>query len=102
MLLTGDLLEKLRPLVAQGVERLDEYFLGHDWVHKIDWAALDMEHHLDCVLGQLFGSFGQGCISLRVSMDYEDYGFDIDLDGTDGMNYPTLQIAWLEVRDAVG
>lgn len=100
----NEVMEEARVFVAMGVDRLDTYFLGHDWVRKIDWDTLNMASHLDCILGKLFGSFADGCNSLRITTDdYYDYGFDVEQDDPYSLvSYGALQAAWLEVRDAVG
>lgn len=63
--------------VRRGIRKLDEYF-GHGlWRNEIDHSTLDLQCYEDCVLGQLFGSFNTGVLSLQIE-DTGLFGFDCD------------------------
>ncbi len=64
-----------RPCVKtrRGARLLDS--VRPDWAHLIDADKLDTASIVDCVLGQLFGSFGRGTLALQLSSDYAGHGF---------------------------
>lgn len=53
--------------IAKGAEFLDNHFGEEDWRAKIDLDKLDMANSFDCVLGQLFRSFWNGCALLALN-----------------------------------
>jgi hypothetical protein len=67
--------------VTRGAKRLTEHFGDDSWKGKIRVDELDMCSTNQCVLGQLFGSFGNGADALLgEDRGYEDaiyYGFEV-------------------------
>lgn len=53
-------------LVGIGAHMLDLHFDGPQWRRNIDTARLDISDLELCVLGQLFGSYGEGLEALRL------------------------------------
>src|SRR3989344_7097480 len=50
--------------IASGVKFLDE--LEPDWRSKVNARRLDISNPGDCILGQIFGDFMDGCSQLRI------------------------------------
>ncbi len=64
--------------VLHGVALLDEKV--PDWRKRIDSELLSMVWCGRCILGQLFGGYGNGLIELEIGWDMEKavyYGFDV-------------------------
>lgn len=59
--------------VEAGIELLDYKCLG--WREILDPNTLDINSESDCVLGQLFGSYGDGVDALGIYGDEVYYGF---------------------------
>lgn len=55
--------------VRRGVALLDEKGVP-DWRQKVDTRQLDMNSHYKCVLGQIYGSYGQGLLELGLQSDF--------------------------------
>lgn len=53
-----------RAIVARTARRLDQ--LKSDWYLKVDVNELDLEDDSRCILTQLYGSYGQGCMRLGI------------------------------------
>lgn len=64
----------LRARVNRGAKLLDEQNPG--WARKIKRIILDMNNCGKCILGQLYGSFWEGRLSLGLH-DSCDYGFNV-------------------------
>ena len=71
--------------VAEGVNLLDAYG-PPQWRGTVDLDTLNMADDHDCILGQLYGSYGAGLRALGESVYHEDgadlsvpdvYGFDL-------------------------
>lgn len=78
-------------LVAAGAARLDEHIPG--WPARVDLDSLDLADCAQCVLGQLFGSYGQAPQELAGNANGRLYGFDRGvLYG--GPTYADLDDAW--------
>jgi hypothetical protein len=67
--------------VARGAALLDQYRPG--WADEIDLDELRLESGSDCVLGQLYGDYGEGRAQLRIldTAYSQDLGFTAGLDG---------------------
>lgn len=52
-------------MVANGAKLLDSKIAG--WWHQIDLEALHLSSCLDCMLGQLFGSYDKGLTDLGIT-----------------------------------
>jgi hypothetical protein len=81
--------------VQLGARLLDERRPG--WASEIDLASLDLGSLCDCVLGQLYGSFGHGTDVLVPDADLghsiqwsRRYGFDRE----PGVSYVELSDQW--------
>ena len=68
--------------VQKGIELLDKE-IGSSWIDKVDLGLLDLGSCTECVLGQLFGRYMEGCTQLGLRFMEEivspggEYGFDI-------------------------
>jgi len=82
--------------VRRGAALLDETY--HRWWKYVRTTVgfFDMGNPNRCVLGQLYGSFGEGCAALRVSGFSNEFGFDTD--GED--SYAMLQELWRSTIEA--
>ena len=83
--------------VARGIRLLDQVRPG--WYNEIDWAGLVMEWPQDCILGQLYGGFGEGVDALKLHDKAAWYGFDLSqtqyFDETSSVAYfEELQAEW--------
>lgn len=96
------MMEKARERVARGAALLDDKRPGWAWRIRVD--TLDMAHGARCILGQEYAqeSSSPGLCGYEVggtrllgigAVPKVAHGF---LMGHDGVNYPTLQAAWLE------
>jgi hypothetical protein len=64
--------------VTRGARVLDEVCPG--WVKRIDLAVLDIASCLDCVLGQLYGTFDDGAMVVEdFSVGLARLGFDVEI-----------------------
>jgi hypothetical protein len=63
--------------VERGAKLLDEHRPG--WELKIDLQALDLSSCDRCVLGQIYGSYGDGYDLLGLTDETSPYGFDREL-----------------------
>lgn len=89
--------------VQNGIDWLDENYDG-DWRSKINLDKLDMSRSMDCILGQLYGSYWHAPKEARDPMmgtqrlgDYccEDCTPDIPEDFSgDGFTYDDLDDEW--------
>ena len=78
-----------------------------DWFRLIDTEALNMEGAWSCILGQLYGDFETGMLSLNLrvwgmSIDSFNYGFNLHYDSpdylnADGESWALLEIAWIQL-----
>ncbi len=76
----------MRPEVLRGAELLDRVVPG--WVNKVDVVKLDLESCSTCILGQVFGDFFIGWVSLfppqlgkpiwQVGYSPTYYGFNLE------------------------
>lgn len=80
--------------VACGIDRLNTYFGNTDWQRLINRDTLCIEDYYECVLAQLFGSFGNGRLELGLTRSDElACGFDVDMGFVD---QDKLTAAWLD------
>lgn len=86
--------------IEKGFAFLDEN-IGKDWVDDINLTDLDMSNTGNCILGQLYGSFGLGTdviqfargISLDEACDVRaELGFDLTYET--GHLFPFLTLKW--------
>lgn len=84
--------EEVMERVKAGMALLERKY-GPEWIDKIDLETLNIADITQCVLGQVYGGFGQGLGQIRVS-PYR-YGFD-KISESD--SYAPLQAAW---KDAI-
>jgi len=90
---------KVRQRVLDGIELLKKEY-GEDWVDHIDMERLDLSSGTSCVLGQLYGDWRSGCLSLGITHRDGEFGFSgaglstgvLDQEGF----YKTLQAAWIQ------
>lgn len=61
-------------LVQTGIDTLNAHFAGTIWVRHIDVSRLDIWSVVNCVLGQLFGSYAKGLAELGLDSGI-DHGF---------------------------
>lgn len=81
--------------VARGVEILDREEPG--WVNHLNTDTLDISSLENCVLGQLYGSYGEGREALGIPLFCEDvYGFD----GYSSGDVRSLTHEWLRVIES--
>ena len=66
--------------VKKGAYLLDEQFPG--WRQQIQLQQLDLSCGISCVLGQLYGSYGEGIGHLNIRNTAENYGFTISSNET--------------------
>lgn len=85
--------------VSNGVSLLNEKV--PNWLNRINLNVLDIYDHKNCILGQLYGSYIEGCIQLFV--DYwkkspEDWKKSIEDRSSNGLtgNYLTCQSLTIE------
>ncbi len=72
--------------VRRGIVLLDEKL--PDWRIRFDPGNLDMSRCSTCVLGQVFGSYGEGLVALGVNYEQAPvYGFDLP-------NIPSNSTEW--------
>lgn len=82
-------------VVATGGLFLDEHYPG--WFTKVDRDKLNMYDPFDCLLGQLYGTYGKGLKILKVS-DPQQYGFALP-EGTHCWLYMYMTDYWkLEIE----
>lgn len=80
--------------VSAGIERLNAHFGSTEWVERIDLAVLNQDSNIKCVLGQLFGDFGQGRRVLAICREIADTeGFALN-DGGGAPDYRALTDVW--------
>jgi hypothetical protein len=81
--------------VARGARLLDEHQPG--WRHRIDRDRLDMGSDYNCVVGQLYGHYPDGCnrLGLTTNQQATRYGFIVMY--PDGM--AALTPLWLAELD---
>lgn len=97
------LIQDIQESVEHGVTVLDRYFGSRSvWASKLDHLKLDMYDIHRCILGQLFGSYYDGCCILDIEHP-DDVGFACDdLEGRYSMRlremYRILTSTW---NDAV-
>ena len=85
-------IEKANNDVRKGIQLLDERI--PDWRGRVNPRYLDMHSGCQCVLGQIYGDYQEGCEILGI--DGEDYGFDSGED----YSYRELDTAWKEALNA--
>jgi hypothetical protein len=84
-------IECLSSAVAEGVAKLDLHNEG--WWANIDLDTLDLRSSTNCILGQLYGNFGDGRDALEIQFGCGDlYGFDSYQD-----NWERLNFLWSEL-----
>lgn len=88
-----------RERVARGAEFLDEHRPG--WRSEINLADLDLESTCGCVLGQLFGTYGDGLRALATGVP-RVWGASMGFDDPRGEAHAELTELWLEELGARG
>lgn len=80
--------------VARGAALLDQYLPG--WTSEINLNELRIESGSDCVLGQLYGDYGDGRdrVGIRSTAHSESLGFT---GGYTGGDWYGLNEAWREL-----
>lgn len=68
--------EDIKLRVKKGANILDEFYESPDWVKRMNLQQLDMAHCGRCVLGQLFGGFGNG--EFILGREFSELGDDWD------------------------
>lgn len=93
----NELLER----VERGARFMDIF--QPDWYVRVDTDYLDLSHPRECVLGQLYGSFGKGLAAIRASdwgMDSVrsqiDWSFNNGFSDYSGERYGTMTELWRE------
>lgn len=84
--------------VANGVKLLDAK-IGC-WVDLVDLDELSLASSYSCVIGQLYGDFGEGVQQLGITRKAQRLGFEVDLDGWNepfGVAYRELDTEWRRV-----
>jgi hypothetical protein len=86
--------------VARGVALLDEKC--PDWRTRVNPDTLDMRTNRMCILGQLYGCYGDGLVTVRIATRIEAtrYGFDVLASLYDASN-PSESVALTEAWRAV-
>jgi len=94
--------EQMMPAVEKGMALLDEKQPG--WMHFINLASLDLGNSVSCVLGQIYGTYGEGLDHVFGSdsdvfdVQYQDHGFVLHEDGMGGIEtgveYDHLTSVW--------
>lgn len=77
---TTQTIDKTRQAVEKGAEVLDQ--IKPDWRDRVNKSALDISNCFDCILGQVFGYFGDGMKAIRnegITLDSEEMGFVCNL-----------------------
>lgn len=88
------LVDGYRPMAARGAGFLTRVLGGPEWRPRIDLKLLDLFSGTCCVLGQLYGGYDVGALTLGLSADQEyDYGFVIDMPYR-GSSWQALTEAW--------
>lgn len=85
--------------VKRGIALLEEKY-GHDWYMMIDLDRLKLSSSTRCVLGQIYGDFGQGKEALGLYFqEARDCGFAqvTRTDKTFEEVYQPLQDTWVSV-----
>lgn len=67
-----------RELVLKGAELLNRYFGNEDWKTRIIVDNLDINDSQDCILGQLFGLYGDGADKLEARLGLPNRLFEIE------------------------
>ncbi len=87
-------IEVLRERVERGAAFLDEH--EPRWWKRIDEERLRLRSDCNCVLGQLYGSYGDFVMETELGFSWsEEHGFDRS-SGGDVLDYCTLDTLWLE------
>ena len=69
--------QELEERVNRGIVLLSERY--PQWINQIDILCLDMMNSRNCILGQLFGNYDNGCTKLGVLFTTEcQYGFNME------------------------
>lgn len=77
--------------VKRGVDFLDEHRPG--WHRKIQLDSLNMKSKRECILGQVFGDFGEGKEELGIKVGAE-YGFALPV----GQSFYNHHLPWKELQ----
>lgn len=78
----------------RGAALLDQHRPG--WERELELYLLNMHSCSNCVLGQLYGTYENGCHALnvdRIRDEPEHFGFE----GDDGVSYHDLDKAWTKI-----
>ncbi len=67
--------EQLEGYVDAGIALLDEKCAFKDWRGKVDLERLNVRSSSDCILGQIYGCYGEGLHDLSFSKSSYLYGF---------------------------
>ena len=89
--LTPERKKELIGFAIRGANRLDHAGLAMEWAKEINLSELNMYSLWECVLGQVFGNYGDGMSELGISLD-EGYLFGFD--GREVQDYDVLHNAW--------
>lgn len=65
--------ETYEPRIDTGIKLLDEKV--PDWKNQIELGALDMSSCTECVLGQLYGHFSNGCRAIGINMEIDGWQY---------------------------
>jgi len=95
----------MRENVKRGIEWLDS--VEPDWRKSINRKALDFADVFQCVLGQVFGSYKEGCEKLCPGMNRKDahltfvrYGFTLEMKDHYVKKWRELGQEWVAQLDA--
>lgn len=83
---------------ARGADLLDRYRPG--WAEEIVPEGLDLADPCDCILGQIYGQYDEGCTELSEDDGFygssaEAYGFTTPLGWPGHPHWGLLETAWL-------
>lgn len=84
----------LKEYVDTGAKRLDKEYPG--WHRMINVDTINMSHHADCILGQLYGEYVIGTDKLGIHLHWESvqHGYTKDCREWNST------VTWVEVKDA--
>lgn len=94
-------MDDVKIVIDRGIDALNDYWGGTDWLADIDLHTLDMAQPDRCVLGQVFGGFIRGYSALGMGSGREAVGFGFESsehsdDGEYGFTYNDLQNEWMD------
>lgn len=85
--------------VARGVNFLNDYYSGTQWMYYINWEWFQFTDPSRCILGQLFEHYNTAVESFQFTyQEVCNLGFDIFVEDAGTGAHKLLHDAWLTYR----